>query len=517
MKFLCMAQAAVMLLAAPAAVSAEEAGAADKTFTEAISYMPSSLQPSTASDDQTMVTRPIYDYLFAETKDGFEYYLADSLTVSEDGKTYTVHIHEDADWSDGTPVTAEDVLFTIAYAGRNYGGKTSYTYINGEEVQITAVDDKTVEFVLPCVYHTFSMTLSRMCLLPSHVFDGDETKVDNSGYFNSTDMVTSGAYTVSEINEDSIVYTAREDYYRGTPDVQTIVMKTIGAGSTKQIAFENGEISYMRLTTAQELKKYDEKPDEYNLYSISEARLNYLQINPYGPADLSDDARKAIFLALNQEEILAAAYGSDQLASPANSLLTTDQALYDPDCAGYEQDLETAKALAEESGLTGQTLVYIYNADRANMEAVAVVIQQQLAQIGVDLQVEGLDSSAFFNRFFALSYGSGEETTWDLGTNGWDSERGSHLGQAYSYLNNSKDAWGWSDEIKELAVSVNTAADEEEAKQLASELQSKALEEYWEYPLTYTNYIMVSRRNVTGLDGSAIIPEFMDYLTIEIE
>lgn len=495
----------------------EESGGNPGVFVQAVNYMPTSLQPSTASDDQTTVTRPIYDSLFSETKDGREYYLADSLGISEDGKTYTLHFNDKATWSDGEPIGADDFLFSVAYGALSSGGRSSVKTVNNKEVTLTKKDDKTIEFVLPEPFATYSMALARMTLLPAHVFDNDPSKVDDSGYFNSTDMVTSGAYTVAEINEDSIVYEARDDYYRGTPSVKKVIMKTIGSGSTKQIAFENNEINYLRITTADEVEKYKEQSDKYNMYTISEARLNYLQVNPYGPAKLPEDARKAIFLALDQDEILEAAYGSDELVSPANSVLTPDQSLYDPDCKGFEQDLEEAKKLAESSGLTDKPLVYIYNADRPNMEEVAVVIQQQLAAIGVKVNVEGVESSAFFQRFFAMLYKSGQENTWDLGTNGWDSERGPHLGQSYTYLNNSSDAWGWSDEIKKLAIKVNSAASEEEAKEAAKELQTKANGEYWEYPLTYTNYIMVSQKYVTGLDGSSIIPEFNDYLPIEVK
>lgn len=495
----------------------EESGGNPGVFVQAVNYMPTSLQPSTASDDQTTVTRPIYDSLFSETKDGREYYLADSLEISEDGKTYTLHFNDKATWSDGEPIGADDFLFSVAYGALSSGGRSSVKTVNNKEVTLTKKDDKTIEFVLPEPFATYSMALARMTLLPAHVFDNDPSKVDDSGYFNSTDMVTSGAYTVAEINEDSIVYEARDDYYRGTPSVKQVIMKTIGSGSTKQIAFENNEINYLRITTADEVEKYKEQSDKYNMYTISEARLNYLQVNPYGPAKLPEDARKAIFLALDQDEILEAAYGSDELVSPANSVLTPDQSLYDPDCKGFEQDLEEAKKLAESSGLTDKPLVYIYNADRPNMEEVAVVIQQQLAAIGVKVNVEGVESSAFFQRFFAMLYKSGQENTWDLGTNGWDSERGPHLGQSYTYLNNSSDAWGWSDEIKKLAIKVNSAASEEEAKEAAKELQTKANGEYWEYPLTYTNYIMVSQKYVTGLDGSSIIPEFNDYLPIEVK
>lgn len=497
--------------------AAPESG--DSTFTVAISYMPSSLQPSTASDDYTSMIRPIYEPLFADAKDGMDYYLAESLEVSEDAKTYTIHLNPKAVWSDGEPITVDDVLFTINYGSLSSGGKSSYNTVNNKDITFNKKDDQTLEVVLPEPYATYATALGRLMILPSHAFDNDPAKVDDSGYFNSTDMVTSGAYTVSEINDDSLVYVAREDYYRGTPDVKKVIMKTIGSGSTKQVAFENGEISYMRITTPEELEKYEAEPDKYNIYSVSEARLNYLQVNPYGPANekLSEDARKALFLALNGEEIVDTAYGSDELASPANSLLTPDQSLYNEDCEGYSYNLDEAKKLAKSSGLEGQTLVYIYNADRPNMEAVATVIQQQLAEIGVTLSIEGLDSPTFFNRFFALSFGTGQENSWDLGTNGWDSERGSNLGQAYSYINNSLKAWGFSEEAGKLAVEVNSAVSADAAKTAADKLQDLTLSEYREYPLTYTNYVMVSQKNVTGLDGNSVVPEFIDYLTIKVD
>lgn len=174
------------------------------------------------------------------------------------------------------------------------------------------------------VYDNYTRTLAQFYPMPAHAFDNDPTKVDDSNYFKTTEMATSGAYVVSEINEDSFVFKARDDYYRGTPTVKTVIMKTIGSGSTKQIEFENGQIDYMRVTSAEELKKYQEADDKYNMYSVSEARLNYIQLNPNGStmSTLSDDARKAIFLALNKDDIIQFAWGTDELAKPANSLLT---------------------------------------------------------------------------------------------------------------------------------------------------------------------------------------------------
>lgn len=498
--------------------AAPEAAARD-TFTMAISYMPSSLSPaSNGSDDYTTMTRPIFDKLFVENdKGGLDYYLADSVTISPDGLTYTVHINDKATWSDGTPVTVNDITFLFDYSNARYG-YNYYLRVNGVEGTYNIIDEKTIEMILPEAYNYYIATLGGMPIYPSHEFESGAALAADQSYFTSADIVTSGAYTVKEINADSIVYEARDDYYRGTPSIKNIVLKVIGDGSTKAIAFENGEIDYMRITTVEELEKYSAQSDKYNIYTISEARLNYLQVNPFGPAQLNDEQREALFYAINGDEVIMGAYGSTELAQNPNSLLVPDQALYSAETEDYVYDLDKAKQMAQDSGLAGMTLTYIYNADRANMEAVAVVLQAQLAQIGVNLKIEGMDSTSFFQRFFAASsYGfNGQEKTWDLGTNGWDSMRGSTLYQAYSYLNQASDAWGLTPACGELTVKVNTTTDLAEAQKLANELMDLALDQHRIYPLTYTNYVMVAQKHVTGLDCSPIVPEFVDWLGISV-
>ena len=224
-------------------------------------------------------------------------------------------------------------------------------------------------------------------------------------------------------------------------------------------------------------------------------------------------------LALSGQEIVDFAYGTDELASPANSPLTPDQVDYDPECQGFEQDLETAKQLAESSGLSGQTLTYIYNADRPNMEQVAVVVQQELQAIGVNLSIEGLDSTTFFSRFFYGAYGNDQGTTWDLGSNGWDSERGRSGRQAFNYLKAGQSGMstGFSDDMAVLVKQANGEPDAAARKEQWKDIQARYFEECWEYPLTYTNYVLVSRKNVKGLDCSSIVPEFSRYDGITVE
>lgn len=488
------------------------------TFTMAISYMPDALSPAgNGSDDYTTMTRPLYDRLFMENNDGgIDYYLAKNLDISEDALTYTVTLRDDITWSDGTPITTKDVQFGMDYSIAKYG-YNRYCRVNGVEGSVEIIDDQTFSITLPEPYNYFIATLGGMTIYPAHEFDSAQALVDDQSYYTTADIVTSGAYTIKEINADNIVYEAREDYYRGTPSIKYIVLKVIGSGSTKAIAFENGEIDYMRITTVDELEKYSAQSDKYNIYSVPEARLNYLQVNPYGPANLNDEQREALFYAINGDEVIDGAYGSTELAQNPNSTLVPTQSLYNPDTPDYEYNLEKAKELSKSSGLEGQTLIYIYNKDRANMEAVAIVLQQQLQQIGVNLKIEGLDSTTFFQRFFGLSsYHNDQYTTWDLGTNGWDSMRGSTLYQAYSYFNQADNAWGLTDVCGELAVKVNSIRDPEEMQKAADELVELAAAQHRIYPLTYTNYVMVSQKYVSGLDTCDIVPEFVDWLAISV-
>lgn len=484
-----------------------------ETFVQAVNSVPISLDPIQAYGDETTIARnAAYDVLFYSIKGEREYRLAEKLDISEDGLVYTLHVNKDANWSDGKPVVVDDITFFIDYYKKANGYNNVLT-VEGKPVTITKIDDKTLEFKLPLPYLGYESHIGQLIPLPSHIFDNDISKIEGTDYFSKPGMATSGAYVVEEFNQDSILYTARDDYYRGKAPIEEVVIKSIGAGSTQQVAFNNGEISYMRITNAEDLEKYSSN-DKYNVCSMSEARVNVFQINPNGQANLTDEQREAIFTAIDQEEIISAAYGSKELAIPANSFLTPDQDLYNKDCEGYKFDLEKAKKLAESSGLTEKTLIYIYNKDRANMEEVATVIQQQLARINVKVQVEGYDAATFLPKHGYQLMGGEIETSWDLATNGWDSQRGAGLGQVSMW---TTPAFGFGEETQKLTGETITSGTYEAGKDVAYKLQDQLYKDYYIYPLVYTNYVMVSQKNFSGLDSCPIVPEFADYLKIKAE
>lgn len=492
----------------------------ESVFSVAIDYMPEKLHSSFGTDSVTVITTPIYDPLFWDTQDGLEYRLAEDLEVSDDGLVYTIHLKKDAVWSDGEPITAEDVDFSVEYSAVRGGGVSDFTTssVSGQPIERKIIDDKTIEFTLPVPNNYFHVSLGSMNVIPSHPFDGDAEAADKSDYFSKAGMATSGAYEVSEVNIDSLVYTARDNYYRGKANTDKVIMRVMGADANRKVAFESGEISYTRITNAQDLEKYKSESDKYNIVNFPEGRLNYLQINPYGPvmSELSDEARTAIFMALDQQEIIDAVYGSNELAEIANSIIVPECYDYNSNNPFYEHNIEEAQKLADKSGLTGKTLTYVYNKDRAAMEEVAIVVQQQLSRIGVNIQIQALDSPTFFPKFFmAWNDNAEEQATWDLGTNGWDSQRGTR-NYSYSYLA-KPEKWGWSEEAKELVTEYNSEPDLETRKDLGFKVQEQATKEAWLYPLPYPNFVAVTNKNVTNLDTTHIVPEFGDYAAIEVK
>mgnify|MGYP002681862289 FL=1 len=68
-----------------------------------------------------------------------------------------------------------------------------------------------------------------------------------------------------------------------------------------------------------------------------------------------------------------------------------------------------------------------------------------------------------------------------------------------------------------LVKQAESATTQEEAQELWDEIQEKYTEECWVFPLTYTNYVMVSQKNVTGLDGSEVVPEFVNWMSIKVD
>lgn len=473
------------------------------------------------SDDGQMAASPCYDPLFIVSSTGTRWYLAKSLeATSDDGCHYEMKLNEGMTWHDGEPITADDVVYTVNMLldPSNTGSPSQYVVYDTKPVAVEKVDELTVAITLERPYSAFESEFGRIRLIPEHVFGGETCIKDMTEELNM--CVGSGPFKFVEYNEgDSIVYERYDDYYREPASLDQVIIKLMPDQSAQEAALQNGEISMMRVTSQTKLDKY-KADDNYKVYSIAEGRLNYMTFNYQCDIWKNDDARKAICLALNAEEIVTGAYGSEELAVVAKNFCSPENLYYNDEMDGYQQDIEEAKRLAKETGLTEMTLNYIYFTARPNMKETAQIVQQQLKEIGVNVEVQGLDGGEFFPHLFAAWRGgkTTEDTSWDLATNGMDSLNADPATKMSSWKGELiQNGFYMSDKSIDLWNRASQSIDLKEREELYKELQVAMNEDYSLYPMANTNYVMVASKEFKGLDTIEKYPVFEDYTKITME
>lgn len=440
--------------------------------------------------------------------DDTRYYLAESCNT-DDGLTYTLKLRDDLKWHDGEKITADDVVFTFNCNADtdNGAGFANVCFIGDDQVTCEKVDDLTVNFTLPSVSASYFEILGHLVLIPEHAFDGN-TDI-KSAKANLTD-IGSGPYKLKKFKDgESLELEAFEDYFEGAPSIKNLTFKVIGDASAQQVAYKNGEINLLPVTSETTAKEYRDSEGSV-LNSIPEGRVNYLAWNKYSKTWENRDAVKALFAALSAKEIVDAAYG-ESLAVVANSIFSNRTLFHSDSVKAYKQDLDTAKKLAESSGLSGKTIKLYFNADRSYMKETAQVIQQQLKAIDVTVDVQGVESNGFFDIVFT------EQDDYELYLNGYAS-----AGDPDDVVVGMYDGtWGvnvdTSQEILDLFAQGRTTVDTKQREDVYADLQQKAHDENLVFPIAYPNYCFVTPDTLKGATTYETTPIFEDYTKISFE
>lgn len=514
---LCMAMAVTMAVGCGS--KSDDAGSADNAVAggedAASLIMPVSATVTSLNGlletmaEGTFQLAPFYDELYYVDQDETRYYLAESCEVSEDGLTYTMKLKDNLKWHDGEQITADDVIFTFdCIANTDNGtGFTNVLFIGDGKVEAEKVDDLTVKFTLPEASASYFEVLGQLILIPEHAFDGN-TDI-KSAEANLTD-IGSGPYKLVEFKDgESLALEKFEDYYGDAPQIDNVVFRVISDPSAQEVAFKNGEINYLTVSSdasATEMKG----TDGVVLHELAEGRVKYLAWNKYCSTWDNRDAVKAVFLALDQEEIVKGAYG-ESMGVPANTIFSSQNLFHDDDMKGYEQDLDTAKQLAASSGLAGKTIKLHYNKDRSYMEATALLIQEQLKAIDVTVEVEPIDANGFFDVVFT------DQDDYELYLNEYGAS-----GDPDTVVAGMFDGtWGinvdTSQEILDLFKKGRETSDMEERQAIYSEVQKKAQEQYLVYPIAYPSYCFATSENLDGTETYTTTPVFEDYTKLSFK
>lgn len=337
----------------------------------------------------------------------FEGMLADSITT-EDNKNFIVHIDDAATWSDGTPVTADDVVYTALRLASPVIGNTAMMYYVFEGVGddgfveegaesidgIQKVDDKTVQFTtkeeMPIT--TFENSYARYLLtLPKHVIEQySEEELSTADWFNHPDVV-SGPFIVTDFDVDHYIsYEANKDYWKGAPKIDKLNIKIVD-GSQLYAGLQSGEIDITQQTMSdipQEDYESVEALDNVEVVYGSPVTNQSVFIQTKNVPDVK--VRQAMLYAIDRQQILEELLNGH--GEIADGFLSSASPFYDDSLTPISYDPEKAKALLEEAGWDGsQTIRFYVNSGDSTFVNAASIIVAEWAAVGIKAEIQTVD------------------------------------------------------------------------------------------------------------------------------
>ncbi|WP_337598365.1 ABC transporter substrate-binding protein [Gallintestinimicrobium sp.] len=337
----------------------------------------------------------------------FEGMLADSITT-EDNKNFIVHIDDAATWSDGTPVTADDVVYTALRLASPVIGNTAMMYYVFEGVGddgfveegaesidgIQKVDDKTVQFTtkeeMPIT--TFENSYARYLLtLPKHVIERySEEELSTADWFNHPDVV-SGPFIVTDFDVDHYIsYEANKDYWKGAPKIDKLNIKIVD-GSQLYAGLQSGEIDITQQTMSdipQEDYESVEALDNVDVVYGSPVTNQSVFIQTKNVPDVK--VRQAMLYAIDRQQILEELLNGH--GEIVDGFLSSASPFYDDSLTPVSYDPEKAKALLEEAGWDGsQTIRFYVNSGDSTFVNAASIIAAEWAAVGIKAEIQTVD------------------------------------------------------------------------------------------------------------------------------
>ena len=387
----------------------------------AISSPSGIFNPLYANDDWNgYVTGQIFQSLIKVDPNGnYIGNLADSWDISDDSKTVTFHLNKDAAWTDGTDFTADDVKFTLEFmVNPDYSGLNS-TYItpiagyadyhsgNADSLEgVKVIDEDTISITTEEVYASFLEKIGRnLSIIAKHIWEDVDVATADQNTEKIQNPVGTGPFILTEYVPDQYsILTKNEKYFKGTPKIDKLVIQVINA-DTVQAQVLDGEIDLLRVES---LNPDDIEEYEDNGFIILHNRLNAYQhmvINHRNPILAKKEVRQALAYAINRQGIVdSLLYGYGEVA---NDVYTRDFWAYpgDDKINPYEYDPEKAKELLTDAGFTYKngvlydgespvTFELIYPSGNKAREGAATVIQQNLKDIGIDVNLQLMEFAA---------------------------------------------------------------------------------------------------------------------------
>ena len=335
---------------------------------------------------------------------------ATSWSVSPDGKAYTFHLDPRSTFSDGTPLRASDVLFTVRKIVDESSPQFSSFFEGLDRSSTAVIDDHTIRvaFREPRAAQIYAFNIG---ILPEHVYGRGDFKRD----FNAT-AVGNGPYRLVRREAGrEILLQRRDDYTRARPPIQSILFKVIADDATAWAAMKRGDLDEMRVTNDRWFYEKD-RPEVKRLIdfrSFYQLQYNCIAWNSRHPLFRDAAVRRALGMCFDRKTVIEGLYHGQ--ARAITGPFTPDQWAYDPSVPPLPHDPQAAGKLLDDAGWrekngvrqkNGKKLAFdmLVPAGSSPSTTQSQVFQDALKAIGVETKVTPIDSAAFFDYLMAGKY-----------------------------------------------------------------------------------------------------------------
>ncbi|UXX82410.1 ABC transporter substrate-binding protein [Roseovarius pelagicus] len=317
--------------------------------------------------------------------------LAESWTVSEDGKTITFTMREGVNFHSGNPVTAQDAEFSLrravilnktpsfiltqfGFTAENVG---ETIVADGNTLSITTDKRYATSFVLNCLTATIGGIVDMKTVM------ANETDGDMGNAWLKTNTAGSGAYKVDSWKpNESVTLSANPDFYLGAPSLERVIVRHVQESASQRLLLERGDIDLARNLNPDDVKGMD-GAEGIDIHTELRGRLMYISLNGKHPVLSKPEVKTAIKYLIDyegmQNSFLDGQYTIHQNFLPATYLGAIDD-------APYALNVEKAKELLASAGVEGLEITAGVREAQERVE-IGQSLQNTFAQAGIKLNL----------------------------------------------------------------------------------------------------------------------------------
>lgn len=485
---------AVGLGAAVAAGCARPAPVDPNVITVGIPAAPVNLDPRVGVDAASQhVHQLLYDNLL-ETDEALN--VGPGLATGwemPDALTYVVHLRTGVRFHDGHELTSRDVVHTFsAFLDPDFvsGRKGAYTLLDS----VQARDRYTVEFRLKEPFASFPVNLV-MPIVPDGAGPGLRERPDGTGPYRF----------VAFVPDDRVVLSANPDYFGGPPANAGVVLKVVPDDIMRGLELRKGTLDLVVNELPPDMLFELSHDDGIELMTAPGIDYMYLAVNLRDPVLRDVRVRRAISYAIDRTAIVR--YLRRGLATPAVGILPPQAWAFEPDVMQFPHDPARAKRLLDEAGYLDpdgdgprprlRLGMKVSNFEQYRLQA--VVIQQNLKEVGIDLDVRAYEFATLYadvlkGAFQLVSMQWVGVTDPDMLRRVFHSAQAPPVGFNRGFYHNGQ--------VDRLIDAATIATDDTERRRLYAEAQRLIAADVPYVSLWYRTNAIVARRDLAGVQLS---------------